>query len=189
MTANLEELLSKAVKHEDNLEVVRLLKQGVSVRTSAPLARDALATAVHKRNARLLQILVDYGVDVNDAATGATCLHSAVHSRSVEGVRMLLAVGADPNIAATYDAHETPLMSAVQYGPSAIVALLVEHGGNVRATTTDGRSVLEFARENDDNAATLNRITTRIQELDAEALVDVMLALVPLNFPTSESWF
>ena len=44
----------------------------------------------------------------------------------------------------------TPLLNAVKYGaPESIVDLLLEHGANVHAVSEDGKTVLHFAAQRD----------------------------------------
>lgn len=90
-------------------------------------------------NNLLLEILLEYGADVNEASNSdfRTPLHAAISFHNVEGVRLLLAAGANPN--ATTRVGSTPIKLVKSGGyltdaytdenKQAIIDLLVAHGG------------------------------------------------------------
>jgi ankyrin repeat protein len=72
-------------------------------------------------------------------------LHSAVAANCLEIVKLLLAEGASPNIKQQNEI--TPLHSAAHNANVAIARLLIEHGADRTAITSDGKSVMDMAQE------------------------------------------
>jgi hypothetical protein len=99
----------------------------------------------------IVQVLIDYGVDVSSHGDGdasaTTPLHTASWGEYPGVVRFLLDHGADPNIR-TLGKNLTPLHFALQEGRIETARILVEHGANLEAEDWQGRTPLVFASGN-----------------------------------------
>jgi ankyrin repeat protein len=84
------------------------------------------------------------GLSRTQDETGATPLHWAAWRGHEEIVALLLEAGADVG-AQWQDSHVggTPLHAAAHGNQRAIAELLIQHGADVRATSCNGRSVLQ----------------------------------------------
>ena len=107
-----------------------------------------LHSAAFYGNLEMIQVLLDYGVDVHAKRSGGgTPLHEAVdgiHHCDARIVRLLIAHGADPNKRNEYGT--TPLhLAAAAEGMVEIVRLLIEHGADVEAKDDAGKTPLNFA--------------------------------------------
>jgi ankyrin repeat protein len=127
---------------------------------------------VNNRNYRLAKMLLDRGADPNLANKGGwTPLYLAVDNRNIEGgdypvpkpdldhlelIQALLARGADPNrkvkdntLTRTiftmqwfYEDGATPFIRAAQSSDTELMALLLKHGADPKATTANGDNAL-----------------------------------------------
>jgi palmitoyltransferase len=110
---------------------------------------------------RLVQFLLEHGIDANYTDTSETPLHAALctteriaHNRVM---RVLLAHGADPNRATTPDVEtggfmrdvrtcgETPLHRAAAFGDEEAIQLLLDAGAKIDAKDAHGDSPLSWA--------------------------------------------
>jgi ankyrin repeat protein len=94
-----------------------------------------LALAAHFGQPAAVQLLLDRGADVSQAAANpmkVQALHAAVAGRNHAAVKMLLEAGADPNV----EQHGgwTARMAAEEQGDAATIDLLRQFG----ATPTSG---------------------------------------------------
>lgn len=142
-----------------------------------------LHTACRENALKTVRMLLEMGVDVNDAvmssygyvATGNTPLHDAVRA-SAEMISLLLDAGADIN---ARDAQgNTPLMLAVwrlygggePYSPSDKMGLLLlDRGADAFLTNKEGR-----------NAADMAWMATHVQALEAAGVQKTPVVLPPL---------
>jgi hypothetical protein len=132
-----------------HFELAQVLhRNGSSV---TPMGRAGLSTlhsATNSWDLEMVQVLLDYGVDVNATNDwGHTPLYFALHYRpkgvDPRVVRFLLDHGADPNLQANDGL--TPLHRASQYGEVETVRLLVERGASVEVRDRQGRTPLDVA--------------------------------------------
>ncbi len=153
-----------AVGRAGSYSVVKLLlENGADAKVRLPDGRGALALAVGGRDANLLQLLLDHGVEKRPLPLGASlascsacfdlllklaepadltgALQAAVRSGDLPITKMLLDRGArsGPN-----------LLQSVALSPAAIpvdtIRALISRGADVNAKTSAGLTMLDFAR-------------------------------------------
>jgi len=114
----------------ENLEyaVLFLLKNGAKV--NARTVTTPLVKAATKGHSRILEILLQYGADINAKTDKSekTPLYFAAWKGHIRIVEILLQHGADTN--AKTSANETPLYVAAGEGHTRIVEILLQHGGS-----------------------------------------------------------
>lgn len=115
------------VKKED--EIVKLLKHCVLAHKS--YSHSALDYITQSENTQLMQILIDYGADLNPGIGTyyGTPLHRAVRMGFLEGMDILIGNGADLN--ARDSDRNTPIHYAVKNNNLVATGKLVSHGANV----------------------------------------------------------
>ena len=118
-----------------------------------PLDEDGespLYCAVYINNLKMVQVLLDYGVDVNfQNKRGETPLAFAAYGNfdDVRVVRLLLDHGADPNAQARRFGRRSPLHRASEYGRIEIARLLLERGASLEVQDEEGKTPLDIASE------------------------------------------
>jgi ankyrin repeat protein len=102
----------------------------------------------------IVHLLLERGADVNHHIDGddTTALWYAIHGANLDIVHLLLGWGANPTVRATENwtaLHQVAGTASFLSRPgpwTGLMTLLIEqHGADVHAVTTDGRSVLDFA--------------------------------------------
>eukprot|EP00730_Choanoeca_flexa_P013061 TRINITY_DN4929_c0_g1_i2.p1 TRINITY_DN4929_c0_g1~~TRINITY_DN4929_c0_g1_i2.p1 ORF type:complete len:380 (+),score=79.27 TRINITY_DN4929_c0_g1_i2:103-1242(+) len=92
----------------------------------------ALSSAAAVGSTKTMDVLLEYGADVNAAFDSGTALHTAIYNRSFAAVKYLVARGADVNarsqnnstpLGLCFNIDEKPLIKAAQ--------LLLEHGATL----------------------------------------------------------
>jgi hypothetical protein len=161
-----EQLIVKYPQHVDNLggyyvtpavaalagryfQLAQLLHMhGSSVDPRGVSGKTPLHSAAFYGDLEMVQILLDYGVDVN-AQTGSdsTPLSLAIIGRLNDPrvVRSLLDHGADPNIPA--QGGSTPLHQASGEGMVKVIRPLIEYGVSVEVQDNIGRTPLDVTSE------------------------------------------
>ena len=136
-----------------HFELARVLHDiGSSVDPRGRAKKTPLHAAVHKSDLKMVQVLLDYGLDANTQdVLDSTPLNFALQYRPKNidpgVVRLLLDNGADPNVLARLQGGNTPLHRASRSGRIEIARLLVEHGANVEAQDDRGKTPLDVATE------------------------------------------
>jgi uncharacterized protein len=120
--------------------LLALLWTGCGVRPDNPIIG-----AARSGDARSIHALVAAGADPNQTwgVNGWTPLMHAIHKNQKGSVEALLAAGADVN--ARVGKGITALVMAAGYGYTDIVQLLLDHGADPYAETSDGDSALAAA--------------------------------------------
>lgn len=111
--------------YKGDVEMVReILATNPDMEVRDSLGATALHDAMFQKNMEVIQLLLDYGFDVNAVSpvNGFTPLHHAVRVNNVDAAKMLLAFNADKTIK---DAKGlTPLEKAKKEGKREMVLLL-----------------------------------------------------------------
>ncbi|HZI80908.1 MAG TPA: ankyrin repeat domain-containing protein [Vicinamibacterales bacterium] len=167
--------LTFAAREGDVESARRLLDAGADVNQTTEYGWTPLLTAVNNRNYRLALLLLERGADVNRPNKGGwTPLYLAVDNRNIEGgdypvprpdldhldlIKALLAKGANPNAKVKdntltrtiftmqwfFEDGATPFIRASQSSDVTLMKLLLEHGADPKAVTTNGDSALTAA--------------------------------------------
>lgn len=114
-------------------EALRLLLQagadpdaGYSNVLSAPLIE-----AARRGNTNCMQLLLEYGADINIEVSGQTPLSAACRARAAEAVALLIRCGADVDYNCTAAPEFAPLVQAAYAGSLDCVELLLQAGATV----------------------------------------------------------
>lgn len=87
------------------------------------LGRTLLATALAQKNQPLVQLLLDYGADINKQdALGKTCLFECLSAQSMDLVNLCLERGANPFI--LDDSSTSVLHLAARYGMTDAIKIM-----------------------------------------------------------------
>ena len=133
--------LGKAAVRGDLTEMNHLLTLGASNAER----QGALVWAARFGQPDAIALLVRSGADPN-ATSGVnawTPLMHAIHKEQPRAVLTLLNNGANPNVPGGHGG--TPLTMAAGYGYTGIVRILLDHGANAHATSTNGETALDAA--------------------------------------------
>ena len=124
-----------------------LHRNGSSVPPRGLVGRSPLHSAVYFEDLEMVQVLLDYGVDVNaQTDSGINPLNfapSGTFFNDPRVVQMLLDYGADPNIQAK--TGRIPLLQASKSGKIEMVRILVEHGASVEVEDGQGKTPFDYA--------------------------------------------
>ena len=125
-----------------------LHRNGSSVDPRGRSGISTLHSAAYYGDLEMIQVLLDYGVDVNAKENdGCTPLDYVLKHRSKDldprVVPFLLARGTDPNVEANDGL--TPLYRASESGRIEITRALVEHGASVEVLDEQGRTPVDVA--------------------------------------------
>lgn len=131
-----------------------------------------LRDAAYRGHAKVIDVLLDHGVDVNgkdENADGFTALTTAARDDRLQTIELLLKRGAD--VDARDKDGQTPLMWVASHEVTA--RFLIDHGADIHAKDKRGASILHHA---------LSQIP-----FGAEPLVELVLARgADVNIPTAD---
>jgi ankyrin repeat protein len=127
--APLDTRVIEAVRRGDAGAVRRLIEQKADVNVAAPDGATALHWAAHRNDAAIADLLIRAGAKVDAADEGGvTPLGLAALNASPAMVERLLQGGANPNAG-----RESPIFAAARSGNTAVMQLLLGHGGDANA--------------------------------------------------------
>jgi hypothetical protein len=135
----------------------------VEVHGTKNVPRDWLVSAAALGETRLLDYLLADGVDPNSRAQfGESPLGAAAAAGQMQSAKMLLTRAAHLE-SRTAGSFETPLLEAAQMNHTDMVRLLLDHGANPRSTDVMERTVLDWARLNQ-NSGMAELVRVRLAE-------------------------
>ena len=136
--------LHNAVLKKDFEQIKLLVENGNNVNQKNTYKRTALHFAIKEKcSAEIVQFLLENGADVNaQERSGLTPLHFAAQYNN-DMVGLLLEKGANPNLQ-EITSNKTPLFDAIETMNIESIKLLLEHGGNPKATSLNGSSALHW---------------------------------------------
>ncbi len=127
--------LSSAILADNaNKKIIELLLKN----NANPNVDDILLSACHYQKCTIVEVLIEYGADVNATnKDGRTALSSAINNSgaSIEIVELLLKNHINPNV-------DDILHIACYEQNLAMVELLIQYGADVNATDKDGKTAL-----------------------------------------------
>lgn len=112
--------------------------------------QTALHYAATKDRGRISEMLMQMGADpaARDSA-GWTALHAAARSGAADAAAALLRVLPAEGVNACAAGGQTPLHRAAFWGRTEICALLLDHGADIKAADSQGRTAVELACDGD----------------------------------------
>ena len=166
--------------HWNELDMAeRLLGAGARVDATNDYGVTPLSLACTNGSARLVEELLAAGANPNAALlTGETVLMTCARTGIVDAVSALLARGADVEAVEARETfqEQTALMWAAAEGHAEVTRVLIEHGADIRARSTNGFTPLLFAARKGDLETTQVLLSTGV-DID-EAAPDGATALV-----------
>lgn len=119
-----KDALNKAAYEGNVEEVAAILKTEPDPDNRDPSGGTALHAAMFQQNIQIVEMLIDYGLDVNAIGpkNGYTPLHDAVWGNNPAAAKLLLEKGADPHI--KNKEGQTPLEKAKSEGKEDLVNVL-----------------------------------------------------------------
>ena len=129
-------------------EILDAINKGANVNAKNNNGTTALILAVINGHVATVSALLKAGADVNAKAKyGITALmFAARYCGSPEVINMLIDAGADD---AVTDYGETALMLAAEKNTPEVVEALINAGAYVKARDNEGKTVLDYANDND----------------------------------------
>jgi ankyrin repeat protein len=114
----------------DNLEEVRKLieSQPEIVHHVDFVGKAPIVWAALTGNKEMMELLIEYGADVNSQKSGWPPIFSAAHENDIPAMQLLVEKGADVN--RIYN-RRTPIFTAIEKSNIQAMQLLVEKGANV----------------------------------------------------------
>ena len=132
-----------------HFQLAQLLhRRGSSVDPLGRLGISTLHSAVCSEDLEMVQVLLDYGLDVNaQNDVGCTPLNFGFNGcfNDPNVVQLLLDHDADPNV--PMNGGMTPLHHASRHGTTEVARLLAEHGASIEAKDEEGKTPLDYASE------------------------------------------
>ena len=138
-----------AVKNGHCKLIDLLMAKGAIISTDDKPDVDLAASyyALRSKDANHLELLLDYGADVNAADQwGWSLLHYTVWPSNADMTKVLLEKGANPNIVERTEGR-TPLHYAALRGEKTQAEMLLAHGADMDARGWYGKTPLSLAKE------------------------------------------
>ncbi|MGE0665874.1 MAG: ankyrin repeat domain-containing protein [Sphingomonadales bacterium] len=169
LEAGEESALMLAVEHPETVSL--LLRAGASVRFRNPFGKTPLMMAAHMGRADTAALLLGAGAPVNAATYDAGDVRqSGVYAGDDDAEPSVAAWGGAllGNTQCVYGpafGKRTALMYAAENGSVALIALLVEHGADVAATDSKGRTMADYLA--------LNETLSKAERRRAQAILGI----------------
>lgn len=129
-----------------------LLNHGADVTKVDSKGLTSLHLAARNLQTDVIEFILEYGLDTESRSKyGDTALRYAAQSANSKGCKALLRSGAMVNYCQCAQST-TPLHEAVKIQDVATVQVLLEHGANVEARDSTGKSVVEIVAESKNEA-------------------------------------
>lgn len=136
-----------AVKNGHGKLIDLLQAKGAIISKDYKPDNDTLLDMAWRNDAYHLELLLDYGADVNTAGRkGFSLLHYAADNGNANMTRMLLDNGANPNIVER-GSGQTPLHRAALDNKKTVAEMLHAHGADMNARDWYGKTPLSLAKE------------------------------------------
>ena len=138
-----------------NIETTKeLIAAGSSIDAFDRIKWTPLMFAIQANNAHIVRVLIEADAEANVVGYwGSTPLTLAIKEHGGDAlliISMLLAIGTDVNAAGLFGSTQvripTPLIMAASIGDAPLVRLLLYAGADVEFTNEQGKSALDFAR-------------------------------------------
>ncbi|KAL8647369.1 MAG: hypothetical protein Q9226_006457 [Calogaya cf. arnoldii] len=142
--------------HADENLLRLLLAEGSDVNARCEQLRrpTALQIAARRSNKPAIELLLQYGADVNAHSEEGPALHDACNLCDLEIARLLLQRGADANTYnKRYDKYPLAVVFTGGMGRKAepLIELLLEHGADINVVSESSGSALQVALRRDDS--------------------------------------
>ncbi|KAJ3106640.1 hypothetical protein HDU96_008153 [Phlyctochytrium bullatum] len=137
--------------HDEALEILRLLLHRTTDINRLYEDRTALYEAADWGCCEAVQMLLEFGADVNATdSRGRTAMHGACDATRENTIRILLDHGAsvDPPLAPLSPLHEALKISIREIDAFTVVKMLVRAGANLDSLNEDGETPLHLAVKN-----------------------------------------
>ncbi len=105
-----------------------------------------MTCAINFARTRLIELLLDYGWDINESYGERTLMHHDANHGYGAAVRTYLAYGADPNIK-NRDGRTALHLIAARGAGREVIHALVEAGADINVRDNDGVTPLDLARK------------------------------------------
>ena len=124
-----------------------LVKSGADINQIDVSKRTPLIVAIGMSHTEMAIWLIDSGADINfKDVDGDSALNWCAAKRNIEIARVLLDKGATCD-SVDISFGQTPLITAVCLGDTAMVKLLKEHGANSEMRDSSGMTALDYAKK------------------------------------------
>ena len=123
-----------------NMNVVETLLKGIDWKNVPAEMKNILIFAIKKNDEKLIQILVDANMDMNEYWGPYLPIHIAVREGSIEAASKLLDITKNANVYENDDDGQSPLSCAVTSGNKEMVKVLLGKGADINQTCSRSES-------------------------------------------------
>jgi uncharacterized protein len=133
-------------------DVQAVINKGAKINAIRSEGTPLILAAAYNKNPEVIVVLLKAGADLNarDLNYGSTALHwAATYNTNPDVVSALLQAGADVNARNTREDMTPLIWAAVKNSNPEIIHRLLEAGADATIRGKDGKSALDYARENE----------------------------------------